>query len=46
MEDINWREEPLRGGIVDLFARIGCVARGFAEGGGFRVAGLIDTSPR
>jgi DNA (cytosine-5)-methyltransferase 1 len=31
--------------IVDLFAGIGCVARGFARGGRFRVAGLIDNDP-
>jgi DNA (cytosine-5)-methyltransferase 1 len=31
--------------IVDLFAGIGCVARGFADGGGFGVAGLIDNDP-
>jgi DNA (cytosine-5)-methyltransferase 1 len=29
-------------GVVDLFAGIGCVARGFVSGGDFRVAGLID----
>lgn len=32
-------------GIVDVFAGIGCVARGFADGGGFTVAGLIDNDP-
>ena len=35
----------MSGGIVDLFAGIGCVARGFVDGGGFMVAGLIDTDP-
>lgn len=35
----------MRGGVVDLFAGIGCVARGFAAGGGFTIAGLIDNDP-
>jgi len=39
------RGEPLSDGIVDLFAGIGCVARGFVDGGGFTIAGLIDTDP-
>jgi DNA (cytosine-5)-methyltransferase 1 len=32
-------------GIVDLFAGIGCVARGFTAGGGFEISGLIDNDP-
>ena len=32
-------------GVVDLFAGIGGVARGFVDGGGFTVAGMIDNDP-
>lgn len=41
----HWAPTTGERGIVDLFAGIGCVARGFARGGRFRVAGLIDNDP-